>query len=209
LRYLAATELANGFFNRFLVIAVQRSKLLPLGGHLSGDDLDRVSQRVATALRHVRADAAVSFTNAARELWIAAYPQLSAERPGMHGAATARAEAHTARLALIYALLDASDQIDLEHLEAALAVWTYAEASSAWIFGDSLGDPTADDIWTLARTRPDGISRTEVRDLFSRNKKAREIDRALGALEDAGRLQRRADSDGRGRPAEVWIPKVA
>ena len=77
------------------------------------------------------------------------------------------------------------------------------------IFGDSLGDPTADGIWTLATDRPNRISLTEVRDLFSRNKKAREIDRALGTLEDAGRLQRRGDCDGRGRPAEVWIPKVA
>jgi hypothetical protein len=209
LRYLAATELANGFFNRFVVVAVQRSKLLPLGGQLSGHDLDRARDRVGAALHHQRAEAAMTFTDAARERWIAAYPGLSAERPGMHGAATARAEAHAARLALIYALLDASDQIDLEHLEAALAVWTYAEASSIWIFGDSLGDPTADDIWTLAKDRPDGISRTEVRDLFSRNKKAREIDRALGALEDAGRLRRRVGPDGRGRPAEVWIPKVA
>ena len=209
LRYLAATELANGFFNRFLVIAVQRSKLLPLGGHLSGDDLDRVRLRVAAALRHVGAEAALSFTDAARERWIAAYPELSAERPGMHGAATARAEAHAARLALIYALLDASDQINLDHLEAGLAIWTYALASSAWVFGDSLGDPTADDIWSLAKARPDGITRTEVRDLFSRNKKAREIERALGTLEDVGRLQRKTDSDGRGRPAEMWIPKVA
>ena len=209
LRYLAATELANGFFNRFLVIAVQRSKLLPLGGQLSGRDLERVRERVGTALRDIANETEVSFTDAARERWIAAYPELSAERPGMHGAATARAEAHAARLALIYALLDASNEIDLEHLEAALAVWTYAQASSEWTFGDSLGDPTADDIWTLAKERPDGISRTEVRDLFSRNKKAREIDRALSALEDAGRLTRRSDSDGRGRPAEFWIPKVA
>ncbi len=209
LRYLAATELANGFFNRFLVIAVQRSKLLPLGGQLFGHDLDYVRRRVADALRHVHAEIAVSFTDTARERWIAAYPELSAERPGMHGAATARAEAHTARLALIYALLDANDQIDLVHLEAALAVWTYAQASSAWIFGDSLGDPTADDIWTLAKTQPDGITRTQVRDLFSRNKKAREIDRALNALEDAGRLSRHTHTDGRGRPAEFWIPKVA
>ncbi len=110
---------------------------------------------------------------------------------------------------MIYTLLETSDHIHLEHLEAALAVWTYAHDSSAWIFGDGLGDPTADDIWTLAQTRPDGISRTEVRDLFSRNKKAREIDRALGALEDAGRLQRRCQADGRGRPAELWIPQVA
>jgi hypothetical protein len=209
LRYLAATELANGFFNRFLVVAVQRSKLLPLGGQLAGQDLDHVRERVVAALGHPRPQPAVTFTDAAREHWIAIYPELSAERPGMHGAATARAEAHTARLALIYALLDASDQITEHHLAAALAVWTYAHASSAWIFGDSLGDPTADDIWTLAKDRPDGISRTEVRDLFSRNKKAREIDRALGALEDAGRLQRRTQADGRGRPAEMWIPDVA
>ncbi len=209
LRYLAATELANGFFNRFLVIAVQRSKLLPLGGQLAGEDLDHVRARVVAALGHARPQPAVTFTGAAREHWIAIYPDLSAERPGMHGAATARAEAHTARLALIYALLDANEHITLEHLEAALGVWNYANASSAWIFGDSLGDPTADDIWTLAKDRPDGISRTEVRDLFSRNKKAREIDRALGALEDAGRLTHRTDTDGRGRPAELWIPRVA
>ena len=74
----------------------------------------------------------------------------------MHGAATARSEAHAARLALIYALLDASNEIDLEDLEAALAVWTYAQASSEWTFGDSLGDPTADDIWTLAKNAPMG-----------------------------------------------------
>ncbi len=209
LRYLAATELANGFFNRFLVVAVQRSKLLPLGGQLAGDDLDHVRERVVAALGHARPQPAVTFTDAAREHWIAIYPELSAERAGMHGAATARAEAHTARLALIYALLDASDQITEDHLAAALAVWTYAHASSAWIFGDSLGDPTADYIWTLAKDRPDGISRTEVRDLLSRNKKSREIDRALGALEDAGRLARQPLTDGRGRPAEVWIPQVA
>jgi hypothetical protein len=127
----------------------------------------------------------------------------------MHGAATARAEAHAARLALIYALLDSSEQITDQHLAAALAVWRYAQASSAWIFGDSLGDPTADDIWTLAKDRPNGISRTDVRDLFSRNKKAREIDRALSALEDAGRLERQPHTDTRGRPAELWVPKVA
>lgn len=85
----------------------------------------------------------------------------------MHGTATARAEAHTARLALIYALLDARHQIDDQHLEATLAVWACALATSAWIFGDGLGHSTANAIWTLAKDRPDGISRTEIRDLFS------------------------------------------
>ena len=65
----------------------------------------------------------------------------------------------------------------------------------------------ADDIWTLAKERANGISRTEVRDLFSRNKKAREIDRALTTLVDAGRLQRTRGHDRTtGRPAELSIP---
>ena len=58
------------------------------------------------------------------------------------------------------------------------------------MFGDSLGDPTADEIWALAKERAHGISRTEVRDLFSRNKKAREIDRALTSLVDASYTQK-------------------
>jgi hypothetical protein len=74
------------------------------------------------------------------------------------------------------------------------------------VFGDSLGDPTADDIWALAKERAHGVSRTEVRDLFSRNKKAREIDRALTTLVDAGRLRRHPGYDGNGRPAEIWVP---
>ena len=52
----------------------------------------------------------------------------------------------------------------------------------------------------MARERHDGITRTEVSNLFSRNKKAREIDRALQALIDAGRIERAAARDPRQRP---------
>jgi Protein of unknown function (DUF3987) len=206
LRYLNATELANGFFNRFLVVAVRRSKLLPFGGNLAGTDLDRLKAKLGIALTEARPRGELSFDPEARERYSDIYEQLSAAQPGMFGAATGRAEAHTIRLALIYALLDSSPQIARPHLDAALALWRYARDSTRWVFGDSLGDPTADDIWTLAKERANGISRTEVRDLFSRNKKAREIDRALTALVDAGRLHRHKGHDGNGRPAEIWIP---
>jgi len=62
------------------------------------------------------------------------------------GAATNRAEAHVVRLAAIYATLDRDRQIRLPHLEAALALWRYSADSARWIFGDSLGDPTAE-VW--------------------------------------------------------------
>jgi Protein of unknown function (DUF3987) len=206
LRYLNATELANGFFNRFLLVCVRRSKLLPFGGSLAGQDLDRLQAKLAAALAHARSCGELAFDAEARERYSSIYEQLSAPQPGIFGAATGRAEAHTIRLALIYALLDSSQTITPQHLDAALALWRYARDSTRWVFGDSLGDPTADDIWALAKERARGISRTEVRDLFSRNKKAREIDRALTALVDAGRLQRDHGHDGNGRPAEIWIP---
>jgi hypothetical protein len=209
LRYLTATELANGFANRFLLIAVKRSKLLPFGGALDGAQFAELRDSVRLALRFAQQHRPITFDDAARERWIEVYEQLSSVRPGLAGAATARAEAHTVRLALIYALLDLSERICLEHLEAALALWRYSAASAHWIFGDALGDPTADELRSAAKERPAGLTRTEVSELFSRNKKRREIERALGVLEDAGRLRRETRQAERGRSAEVWIPVLA
>ena len=203
---MTATELANGFANRFLVVTVERSKLLPFGGALDGAQFAEIRDAVRLALRFAQQQRPITFDDAARERWIEIYEQLSSVRPGLAGAATARAEAHTVRLALIYALLDLSERIGLEHLEAALAVWRYSAASAHWIFGDALGDPTADELWSAAKERPAGLTRTEVSDLFSRNKKRREIERALGVLEDAGRLRRATRQPDRGRSTEVWIP---
>jgi hypothetical protein len=209
LRYLTATELANGFANRFVLVAVDRSKLLPFGSALDAEQLAEVREAARLGLRFAATHRALPLDPAARERWIEIYPHLSASRPGLAGAATARAEAHVVRLGLIYALLDCSDTIGHEHLEAALEVWRYSADSAAWIFGDSLGDPTADEIWSAAKERPAGLTRTEVSDMFSRNKKRREIERALGVLEDAGRLRRETRQPDRGRSAEVWIPVPA
>jgi hypothetical protein len=101
LRHITATELANGFFNRFMVVAVQRSKTLPFGGRLDGDDLARVREQVRLAARFAAVEQPITFDGHARECWIAAYDELSRGEAGLAGAATARAEAHTVRIALL------------------------------------------------------------------------------------------------------------
>jgi hypothetical protein len=209
LRFVSGTELANGFVNRFLLVGVQRSQELPFGGRLQAEQLVRVREAALAALRFASLPRQLSFDAESRERWIEVYGPLSRGEEGLLGAATRRAEAHVVRLAAIYAILDRAEQIAPAHLEAALAVWRYSLDSARWIFGDTLGDPTADEIWALAKDRPQGVTRSEVRDLFSRNKKAREIDRALTVLEEAGRLARTSHSDGRGRPAEIWRPQAA
>jgi hypothetical protein len=164
----------------------------------------KVAARFKAAVDHAKNMGRIRMTPEAEAAWTAVYPELSAERPGLLGAVIARAEAQAIRLALNYALLDRKDAIDTDHLGAALAVWAYAEQSALRIFGDSLGDPTADEILRALRRTPQGMTRTDIRDLFSRHAGADQISAALRALLISGRARfemRQTD----GRAAETWF----
>ena len=141
---------------------------------------------------------------AAREIWHAIYQRLAGDRMGLFGAVTNRAEAQTMRLAMIYALLDRSNGIEVEHLNAALAVWSYCEASAKFIFGDALGDTTADEILKVLRANPEGMTRTDLNSHFGRNKAASELSRALNALVEHGWMRREVEGTV-GRPVERWF----
>jgi Protein of unknown function (DUF3987) len=148
---ITRTDMANGFANRFLFLLIRRSKLLPFGGDLTDSEIEHLGERLKPVVEQAKTIGRVTMSNAARFGWEKIYQKLSAAQPGLLGAVTARAEAQTVRLALIYALLDGKDQIDAQHLRAAIAVWEYCEASAVHIFGGLLGDPVADDIM---RARP-------------------------------------------------------
>jgi hypothetical protein len=211
LRYLTTTELASGFINRFLIVAVRRTQLLPDGGDLAALDWASLTDRLAAAVDHGRIINELTVTPEARDRWRTIYPQVSVDHPGLFGAATARAEAHVVRLALLYALLDCAHSIERVHLDAACALWGYASRSAHWLFGDTLGDPVADDIWQAIKANTDGLTKSDIRDLFSRNKSVKTINAGIDALIRAGRLQRtiRSNAGHGGRPAELFVPAPA
>jgi hypothetical protein len=164
--------------------------------------LQDLARRIAQSLEAARAIGLMQRDQAAREIWNGIYGPLSAERPGLAGAVTARAEAQVLRLSMVYAAIDGSSLILPEHLLAAVAVWTYSEQSVDWIFGDSLGDPLADEI--LRGLRTDGpLSRNDIYLRWGRHRGGEQIERALGLLLEYGkaRVDRRETG---GRPAEVW-----
>ena len=140
------TSMANGFANRFLFACVKRSKVLPFGGALVAEAIVKLGIKTLGKVEAARCRGEVTMSPAARQLWTEVYPRLSEGAPGLLGAITSRAEAQCVRLALIYALLDEADQIEQVHLEAALALWSFCEASARYIFGDLTGDPLADEI---------------------------------------------------------------
>jgi hypothetical protein len=147
----------------------------------------------------------MDMTDAGWGIWDRVYPDLSEGSPGLFGAATARGEAQVVRLAMLYALLDEKAQIDAPHLLAALAVWEYAESSARHVFRSSLGDPVADEILRAVRAAgQEGMTRTQIMDLFKRNCSAGRIGAALDLLARRN-LVRRCTQETGGRPSEVWV----
>jgi hypothetical protein len=203
-RYLTATETANGFANRFLWVCADRSKHLPEGGTVDPAAWDGLRAELVEALTFATSAGRLVRDAQARRIWCEVYGELSDGKPGLAGALLARAEAHAMRLALIYALLDHSEVIKAEHLLAALALWDYCERSVYYIFGDSMGDPVADDLLRMLRSDPGGLTRNQMMDLFVRHVSSDRIGRALGLLLQH-RLARSEKEPTGGRSAERWF----
>jgi hypothetical protein len=203
-RYLTATESANGFANRFMWFFVSRSKMLPEGGTPDVGALLEVERNLAAVLEYAKTERVVGRDEAARELWREAYSVLSGDRYGLAGHLTTRAEAHVLRLSLVYAMLDRSPVVTVNHLAAALAVWQYSEDSVRCIFGDRTGHPLADDILALLKKAPHGVTRTEIREMAGKNLPSDRIGEALGLLLRAG-LARSEKQPTDARPAELWF----
>ena len=201
-RYLEDTETGNGFANRFLWVAVRRSKALPGGGDLHQDDIDMMGEELAIAISKARRIDLMTRDARANELWFEIYKDLSEGGVGLMGAVTSRAEAQVMRIAAVYAAIDGAALISEAHLSAALGIWNYCEASAQYVFGDSLGDPVADGVLHVIRQAGE-VSQSDISHALGRHVPASKLERALTQLLKAGKVTRESKQTG-GRPATVW-----
>ena len=198
----SAVEILNGLGNRIMWCCVRRSKLLPNGGRIPENEKEAIVLRIIEAAKFASMGPEVRKDESIEPAWAEAYAVLSDGRPGLWGAATARAEAQVIRLAMIYALLDATDTIKQEHLDAALAVWGYCEDSAAFIWANETGDPAADKIMELLSVGP-----MSQRDLLRKVRlPAGELGGKLSSLSAAGRIVCEEVSTG-GRSKKEWALK--
>jgi hypothetical protein len=214
LRHLTEEKLGAGIGNRFIFVAVKRSKVLPHGGAadvFSEDLIQRLQEAVefGKQRREIRLSEEVeeNYGYSAKELWEEIYPDLSGGKPGLFGAVVARAEAQARRVATVFAVLDLSSEVRVAHLLAALALWQYSEASAYRIFGDRTGDQLADDLIEALRDAGDaGMTRAEIYDLFGRNQRRNRLGAVLRELENQGRVRKEKEKpEGPGRPTERWF----
>ncbi len=207
-RQLDQTEIANGFLNRFLLVCATRSQLLPEGGALDPSDVTRLATELETAIAIATKVGELKRDEKATLLWRAVYPELSSGQPGLVGAATSRSEAQVVRLACLFALSEGSHVVAERHLQAGLAVWKYCEESAGFVFGGTVGDPIADELLVALKRNGDGLTRTEIRGLFSNHRQG-DVDRALQMLAESGQAKRARDPPKGGRPAVRWMATEA
>ena len=208
-KYLNDVDAGNGFANRHLFIASKRIKLMSNPGSPNKKVLAAFTQRLAVAIAQARKVQQMYRSLEAEKLWTDMYKSLEAPRPGrLHGSVCTRASAHVVRLSMIYALLDTPTVADLsgepkneagaqphnpsglltrkpniitaKHLKSAYELWMYSERSSKMVFGNLLGDKTAEKILELLlEAGASGLLTGEIRQKVS-DKKG--VPGALGLL---------------------------
>jgi hypothetical protein len=208
-REMQAVDLYNGFANRFVYVCASRSKKLPGGGSLDDATVSELSHETAEAIEQARKSPhhTITFDPDAFRLWEQAYNgELAIEHSGPYGAVTSRGEPMVARLAMIYALLDNKGIIRPVHMQAALAVWRYCDASARFLFAAEIeiGDPVARTM--LERIPPEGIARGELRHKMSHNLKTDAFDRALRVLMAAGAIHIVTERNPQGRSVDRIYP---
>jgi hypothetical protein len=177
---LTEVDMANGFGNRIIWLTVRRQRTI-YSPQPVGPMVPTLAGRLSLAMKRAQEQSIMEWTPEALDVWKRFYDERNAlPQHGLTATLTARAEAQVVRLSLIYALADGADAVGMEHLQAALAFWRYAEDSVRNIFGDSTGNRHADALRELLHTSNGEVEWKTARDELNI--------RDAGALMEAVRL---------------------
>ena len=206
---MSEVDATGGLFNRFLWVAVRRSKVLPFPEPLD----ERTAAPLREALRRAITSAGTSdrmkLSNAARAIYAARYEGLTTTAEGILGSIMTRAAPQVIRLAMVYARLDRAEMIGADHLTAALAFWDYSRRSAEFIFGTSgtaAGDPVADKIERALRELGPTKRSDVYSNVFKRNLSAARMELGFAVLVREHRARRTLERRiGGGKSTEIWM----
>ncbi|EPR43776.1 DUF3987 domain-containing protein, partial [Desulfococcus multivorans] len=185
LKVLDEGEHFTGLTNRFLWVCAKRGRLQPLPNGIHDNDLIRFQEEYLRCAKFAQTIGEVSRTKRADDRWIDVYPELAKDHPGILGSVCNRAEAQTARLSLIFALLCGAKEIDVCHIDWALAAWEYTMKSAEWIFDTGVKDPVQDKILKFL-TENGKASLTEIHKALGNNYQKEKIQLSIKRLESGG-----------------------
>ena len=180
------TEGFDGFANCFLWCMVSSDRDLPHGGHPT-PVLTPFYERLKAALAFAKTAGELTRDAEADSLWESVYGAL--KRSGDSVPHTERARPYVVRLAMIFALSDSSIKVKSDHIRAALAVWDHCRRSAEKLFHRTEEEKIAEKsakLLNYARSRPEGITRTDAIHLFNRHRTADKLTQDFNELTTAG-----------------------
>tara|TARA_R110000787_G_scaffold244039_1_gene350001 strand:+ start:429 stop:2099 length:1671 start_codon:yes stop_codon:yes gene_type:complete len=205
---LSSNDISGGTANRFLFVASKKSRTLPYGGHVSDDVLDRLGTILRDLVDYGRCNRDMQFTEQAHTEWAEHYATLARDEAigGVAGQVLARGVPQVRRLAMIFAILDRSRDVDSHHVRAAMEAWRFSRDSVLHVFGVRTGNRLADLIHDELRlAEGEQLTRAEIRSIAGSNVSGAEIEDALATLQTAEiAYGQRRKTGQRGKPAEVW-----
>lgn len=182
---LKSVERTNGFANRFIWAWVSRDRLVPLAKPFDMHSIKEEIQWLKDALSYGGAVSNFKLSSDGQIQFSEIYKFFNdKEYSSDIEPLTARAEPIILRMALIYALLDRTTEINKEHIEAANEVWKYSEQSVEYIFSNQKYKSSNEEkILNFIKARGGEVSRSDIsRILFNKNKPVSEIDEILTPL---------------------------
>ena len=210
-------DTANGLLNRFLMLHVQRPKLVPLPEPTPPDVLDSLAARLADAIDfatggnpHGNNTHEVVLSPSAKDVWCELYPAISHDGEGRAGSLTARSEVYARMLAMVFALMDKRDVIEPGDLLSSLAWVNYWRESINYIWRDGEEQTELDEftkaVLDVVVSRP-GVKLSEIQNEWKR-KRTTEVNAALELLANMAPplVEMRRDTTGSGRAAHRYYP---
>ena len=184
----------SGFLNRFVMLYVARAKLVSDPLPTTNEKIIHLARCfgsiVQTATENFNAEnqRKIVFSAAGKGFWNEIYPELTRDIDGITGALMARAEIYCRMYAMEFALLDKAQQIEICHIEAAMAWNKYWRESVEYIYGDESAlqeleaiDKLADEVLAFVKEHQ-GCSRTDLTTWFRHDYKAERVDMGLERL---------------------------
>jgi len=204
-------DIANGFANRFLLLWSEAVDVLPFGGiSIDAGEVAKIAKRIEIAITTAQdnigdfGQAVYTFADDARDEWDHWYrdckkrfSEADDRDPGV--LITARSIVHTARLALFFTVFDGEDEVGAEHITAAKEWVRYSAGTAARIFDGAEAGDRGRLLKALRAAGVDGLSRTDITNLFGRNRTAEELDQLIEVAGARGQLAAAQFTTG-GRP---------
>jgi hypothetical protein len=206
LKCISQVDRFNGFLNRFLFCHSYRDKIIsnPINFEVLASHLSSMTDLycLKSFIDHSN-QTEIKLSNEAQTWWDKFYNEYGSSPDGLYPEVKARTENHIIKIAMIYALLDKSYVIEVDHLKAGKAVVSYSNDTIDYIFTkqDKRESNNEKKILEFIKLKGGKVSRTTISyELFFKKAKADQINFYREKLTSLGKIEIANDNN-----SEYWI----